>query len=106
MVSVSLSGSFCLCEHAGVPIHIVSLGGWKRAHTHTKKKVLGRRLSQRAHDAHGNVSPHQCGFELTSPSLDSGGDATMKANEAGSSGAAACPASAGNSRERERRKGK
>ena len=78
-----------------------------REHTRTqKKKVLGRRLSQRAHDAHGNVSPHQCGFELTSPSLDSGGDATMKANEAGSSGAAACPASAGNSRERERRKGK
>lgn len=39
---------------------------------------------------------------MTSPSLDSGRAANMKPNEPKSSAAAACPASARNTRERER----
>lgn len=48
------------------------------------------------------TSPHQCRSELTSPSLGSGRAATMKPNEPKSCAAAACPASARNTREGER----
>lgn len=47
------------------------------------------------------TSPHQCRSELTSPSLGSGRAATMKPNEPKSCAAAACPASARNTRGRE-----
>lgn len=64
------------------------------------QKHLGRSRPQKVSCA--QVSPHQCRSELASPSLDSGRAANMKPNEPKSSAAAACPASARNTREGER----